>query len=172
MHLPAEPLNHARQTVAGPRSVVAGKRVLIGLDRWTMAGEAAEFLASILPRGFCVRMLTVVSYQGQWEGPWGRMTFADEAASQIAATESQEFLDARATLETAGARVSLGRRYGYPDEEILKEAEIWGASLVVLGHHNRSDGWFLGSVTESVVKRSRLPVLVVPSRAQNMISGR
>jgi len=161
MHLPAEPLNHARQTVAGPRSVGAGPRVLMGLDRWTM-GEAAEFLASILPSGSNVRMLTVVSYQGQWDGPRGRMAFADAAASQIAATESREFLDARVILETAGARLSVGRRYGYPDEEILKEAEIWGASLVVLGHHNRSDGWFLGSVTESVVKRSRLPVLVVP----------
>jgi nucleotide-binding universal stress UspA family protein len=134
----------------------------VALDRWTSAGDAADFLSTILPAGSHVRMLTVVAYQAQWEGPFGRLAFADDAAAQLAIAETAEFEDARSLLEGLGIRVTVGRRYGYPDDEILKEAEMWSAGVILVGHHNREDGWFLGSVTESVVKRARLPVLVIP----------
>lgn len=155
------PLDHALQTLAvGARPERPGIRALVALDRRDRDSGYAGFLASLLPSGSRVRLLTVFSYQPQWDAPGGRLGFGNEPA-RVAAAEPEA---GRAILEQAGIVVSTGRRFGYPADEILREAEDWNASLILVGHHNGADGWFLGSVTESVVKRARLPVLVVPTR--------
>jgi nucleotide-binding universal stress UspA family protein len=50
-------------------------------------------------------------------------------------------------------------------EAIAKEASRWGADLVVLGTHGRRgfQHLMLGSVAERVVRRSVVPVLLIPS---------
>jgi nucleotide-binding universal stress UspA family protein len=139
-----------------------GVRVLLALDRWSQSTESAEFLAPLLTAGSRVRILSVVSYGAQSDGPWTGLGDADGAAAQVAGTQSEVFQSARHILERAGAQVSATHRFGDPADEILNEASDWGADLLLVGHHNGLARWFLGSVTESVVKRSSLPVLVVP----------
>jgi hypothetical protein len=107
-------------------------------------------------------MLSVVSYGAQSDGPWTGLGAADGAAAQVAATQSEVFQSARHILERAGAQVSATQGFGDPAHEILNEASDWGADLILVGHHNGLARWFLGSVTESVVKRSSIPLLVVP----------
>lgn len=53
-------------------------------------------------------------------------------------------------------------------EKILEEAERLDAGLVVVGSHGRGAlaRVLLGSVSEGVLRGSRRPVLVVPSRAE------
>jgi nucleotide-binding universal stress UspA family protein len=53
--------------------------------------------------------------------------------------------------------------------EILRVADEWPAHLIALGTHGTSgvDGLALGSVTERVLRRSHLPVLVVPRSASD-----
>jgi nucleotide-binding universal stress UspA family protein len=58
--------------------------------------------------------------------------------------------------------VSAKQRFGSPPDEILEEASDWGADLILIGHHNGLGRWFLGSVADSLLKRSVVPVLVVP----------
>lgn len=164
-------LDQADQTIGATRQTRNGIRALLAMDRGSRSVECAEFIAGILPWDSKVRILTVVSYQAQSDSPWSRMGDADEAGAQIAATQSEVFTRARRILEMAGAQVSATHRFGYPADEILNEASDWGADVILVGHHNGLARWFLGSVTESIVKRSHVPVLVVPKLSSDRLAA-
>jgi nucleotide-binding universal stress UspA family protein len=53
---------------------------------------------------------------------------------------------------------------GYPAEEILKAADEEGCDLIILGSHGKGflRHAFLGSVSRSVLERSRKPVFTIP----------
>jgi nucleotide-binding universal stress UspA family protein len=53
---------------------------------------------------------------------------------------------------------------GHPVEDIIKTAEAWEADLIIMGTHARTGLIHLlrGSVAESVLHRSKTPVLIVP----------
>ncbi len=53
---------------------------------------------------------------------------------------------------------------GYPPDEILKTAEKEDCDIIVLGTHGKGllAHTFLGSVSSSVLNRTRKPVLVIP----------
>jgi len=55
---------------------------------------------------------------------------------------------------------------GRPVEDIIKTAEVWEADLIVMGTHGRSGfrHLFMGGVAENVVRHSKIPVMIVPSR--------
>jgi nucleotide-binding universal stress UspA family protein len=54
--------------------------------------------------------------------------------------------------------------HGSPVQVIIKTAERLGADLIVMGNHTkfRVTPPFLGNVTEKVLHKSRIPVLIVP----------
>lgn len=88
-----------------------------------------------------------------------RASFSPERAAQAgeAAARVHDFLAAR------GIEVDKAVLNGEPNQLILSTAAALGADLIVLGTHGRT-GWerlVVGSVTESVVKASTLPVLAV-----------
>lgn len=51
-------------------------------------------------------------------------------------------------------------------EAIVKEAQEWGADLLVMGTHGRRgfSHFILGSVAENIVRIATMPVLLVPAR--------
>lgn len=53
---------------------------------------------------------------------------------------------------------------GYPAEEILRKAEIFGCDVIVMGTHEKgfTSHTFLGSVAKRVLRRSRKPAFVIP----------
>ncbi len=52
---------------------------------------------------------------------------------------------------------------GYPAEEILKKVAEIKVDLIVMGAHEKGlIHTFLGSVAKSVLRRSRVPIVVVP----------
>ena len=55
-------------------------------------------------------------------------------------------------------------REGNPAQEITQEAERLPADLLILGTHGKSgfQRFFLGSVTEKVLRSTRVPVLIIP----------
>ena len=63
------------------------------------------------------------------------------------------------------AAVSQKLLEGIEHEEILQDAARWGASLIVVGSHDRSvfGRLFSGSVSSRIVSRAPLPVLMVHS---------
>lgn len=84
----------------------------------------------------------------------------DDDLARAARSELDRFL---AGLPPAGVDVEPVVRLGTPEEEILAEADGWGADLVVLGTHARTgiSHLLLGSVAESVVRHGSWDALVV-----------
>lgn len=66
-------------------------------------------------------------------------------------------------LGSSGVETTVRVRLGSPSEEILSEAQEWGAEFLVVGTHGRTGlaRAVLGSEAESIVRRSKLPVVVV-----------
>ncbi|HEX6370832.1 MAG TPA: universal stress protein [Longimicrobium sp.] len=83
-----------------------------------------------------------------------------QAYSPAADEELQAFLAAEVPPAPPEHRV----RTGDPAYEIVREAEDWGADLIVLGTHGRRGvrRVFLGSVAETVLRRAPCAALVVP----------
>jgi len=89
----------------------------------------------------------------------------DNAAYVLAGIESEAgaYLEAkRAELESEGIQVRTHLEPGRPADAILRAAESLGATLVAMSTHGRTGfvRWMLGSVTEDVLRRSRIPVFV------------
>ncbi len=55
---------------------------------------------------------------------------------------------------------------GNPEEEILVIAKQWKADLIVLGTHGRTgvEHLLIGSVAEKVVRHSKTPVFIIPTK--------
>ncbi|HMK45360.1 MAG TPA: universal stress protein [Methanocella sp.] len=64
---------------------------------------------------------------------------------------------------SVGVKVTTTITRGYPAEEILKIAEAEKTDLIIVGNLGKTnlEYMFMGSVSETVVKRSPCPVLVV-----------
>ncbi|MBK0378026.1 universal stress protein [Mucilaginibacter segetis] len=66
-------------------------------------------------------------------------------------------------------QVTHFNEYGSTADSIISCSKEFGADLIIIGTHNRSgiDRLLMGSVAESVVRNSHIPVLVVPLLADN-----
>lgn len=72
-----------------------------------------------------------------------------------------------ARLTGEGMRVETAVPYGRAADGILTEIELRKADLVVMSSHGRSGlaRLIAGSVTQAVISRSPVPVMVVPSKS-------
>ncbi|HSB05600.1 MAG TPA: universal stress protein [Thermodesulfobacteriota bacterium] len=78
-------------------------------------------------------------------------------------------VDARMGISSVDLISSILIRPGHPVEEILKVAEEEGCDVIVLGTHGKGflEQTFLGSVSNSVLLRTRKPVFIVPLPSKN-----
>ena len=80
---------------------------------------------------------------------------------------AQNFLDnAKSHLKDENIKTVLKR--GETVDSILKQAKTLKVDIIVLGTHSRKwlENILMGSVAESVLKRSTLPVFIVPIKKQ------
>lgn len=96
----------------------------------------------------------------------------DAVRTQVARALRDEHrrLEAHAeALRQANVAASHLMVQGSTVETILEQSERFGADLVVLGSHGRGALFHLlaGSVAQGVLKKSRVPVLVVPSAGRS-----
>ena len=77
--------------------------------------------------------------------------------------EAKELLDGLAETYK-GDELEKFTPSGLPTEAIVNTAETWEADLVICGTHGRTGlkHLLLGSIAESVVRHSKVPVMVVP----------
>lgn len=138
------------------------ERVLVAADGSEHSLNAARVLAGMLPGDGSVEagVLTVLSYrlypQRYTEGGY---TIEDEQEAIDSAT-----VEPIRVLEEAGIKAIRAHRFGNPAEEILSEAVDRSAQMIVLGSRGLRGAarLFGGSVSSEVVRRSRIPVLIVP----------
>lgn len=80
--------------------------------------------------------------------------------------EAQETLDKVMHQHPDHDKIYQFTPLGDPEKEIVSMAEEWGAEMIVMGTHGRSGllHALMGSVAEHVLRKSKVPVLVVPNR--------
>ena len=85
-----------------------------------------------------------------------------EQAMIVLKKEAEQTLDELAEMYN-GDEVMRFMPEGNPEQDILKTAENWNADLIVVGTHGRTGlkHFLMGSVAESVVRHSDIPVMVV-----------
>lgn len=140
-------------------------RVLVPFDSSEMSTRALETACEEYPDAEIHALHAVdldeAGYGSRLEDAWtGQMENWYESAEAEAETLVEE---ARDTATEYGAEVETHVEAGEPARTIVEFVEDQGAERVVMGSHGRSgiSRVLLGSVAETVVRRSPVPVLVV-----------
>jgi nucleotide-binding universal stress UspA family protein len=78
-------------------------------------------------------------------------------------------VDTRMGISSVDLVSNILIRLGHPVEEILKAVDEEGCDVIVLGTHGKGflKQTFLGSVSTSVLLRTRKPVFIVPLPSEN-----
>lgn len=135
--------------------------------------DGSDLAASVLPKAvelakiFDAEIVLFRAYDLPASAYYGSEEFLpnyDELKKQVKA-EAQSYLDDQANrLRAQGlAKVTSVVAEGLAADEIIRCASSYTNSLVTMGTHGRSgvQRWALGSVTETAVRHSRGPVLVL-----------
>ena len=139
------------------------KRILapIGAEE---RSEAVVPLVAALAResGATVRLLRVVPVPERIVGDHGRtVAYVDQEMARL----TGEGLDELARVETALPGVPVERvvRFGDPEEEILVEAEVFGADLIALTtpRRGRLASVLVPNVAERVAGKATIPAVVL-----------
>jgi nucleotide-binding universal stress UspA family protein len=141
--------------------------------------EPNLFQSILCPVDFSAHSRTALQYAAALaRRSRGRLTvlFVNDPLLAAAAEASQRTL-ARTTadalqafvakaVEEAAIPVAYEIAQGDPATEILKQARLTAADLIVLGTQGLSgvSRWFFGSTTEHVLRQAAVPVLAVPRR--------
>ena len=96
------------------------------------------------------------------KGPPGDLPLSQPVNVEELAGEVRQFC--APVLEPVAKNVEVVLKEGKAAKEIAREAERWPADLLILGTHGRSgfERLFLGSVTEKVLRSTRVPLLTIP----------
>jgi nucleotide-binding universal stress UspA family protein len=142
---------------------MTAKRILVPLDG-SEFGEAAAAFAADLARGSggSLRLLCVRPVPKQRLGEYGRVVaYADQEMERLSA-------EGRDYLETVGAQLSLVPtesvvRFGEVTQEILAEAEAFGADAIVVAPGKPS--WLKRiagrDIGDRVLREASVPVVLV-----------
>jgi len=141
------------------------KRILLPLDRSDDAWAALPVVAGLArSSGATVRLLHVAPVPRERVTGDGRIVaYANQEMERVELARG-EYLDAAAS-QLPGVPVERVVRFGDPTEEILLEADAFGADLIAVTTEGR--GWLrrvFGSVVGKLFRRSDVPVLILASR--------
>ena len=134
-------------------------RLLVPTDFSASAASALATVHEHFPDA-TVQLLHIISAQRV------AAFYTDTFTSPVDAADARRGLEQSALEQLQGLALrdeECVAVVGQPAETILAQAEAWQPDLIVMGTHGRTGlAHFLnGSVTEEVVRRARLPVLVV-----------
>jgi nucleotide-binding universal stress UspA family protein len=142
---------------------MTAKRILVPLDGSESAETAAAFAADLARcSGGSLRLLRVSPVPKPWVHDDGRVVvYADQEMERLTA-------EGRDYLQTVGAQlpavpIESVVRFGEPAEEILVEAEAFGADAIVLATGRPS--WFKrvtgGGIGQWLLSKAPVPVVLV-----------
>lgn len=133
------------------------RKILVPLDGSTIAEQIFLKLREVTNGEREVHLLRVANA--------AQLPGVDPAELQVSVLrEAEEYLAGlEARLRAEGMRVESHVRYGHPAEEIIEHIRHRDYDLIAMTTHGRSgvSRLLMGSVTESVIRRAAIPVLVV-----------
>jgi nucleotide-binding universal stress UspA family protein len=138
------------------------KRILMPLDQ-TPAAESIVPIVADLARGAgaTVRLLHVAPVPDAIIDHGRVIAYADQETSRLESEGADYLASIEVLLE--GVPVECAIRFGTPADEILQDAEEFGADLIAVTTGCRSvlTRALLGSVAEEVVQRATIQVLLL-----------
>jgi len=144
-------------------------KILLAIDGSETSNAAVEEVAKLpWPAESSVRLLSVLEIPftptpETWSLPNSYYSQLEQAAQEQADAAVKAAQEMLSQGTTSALSVSAETRTGVAKNEILKEAETWGADLIVLGSHGYK-GWerfMLGSVSQAVAGHAHCSVLIV-----------
>jgi nucleotide-binding universal stress UspA family protein len=149
---------------ATPKVIDLARQLAKGLDAEIHLVHVKELMAAAAPGAFGYGLTGMPEL-----APMSGMTVPvfDPMSQAIPENEDQKSKLAQWQREIAqdGIKVSLHEPTGAVAEEILNQANVLHADLIVMGTHGHGAMYNLlvGSATKGVLKHSKRPVLLVPS---------
>jgi nucleotide-binding universal stress UspA family protein len=139
------------------------KRILVPLDGRERAEAVVPVVAALArDTGAAVRLLRIFPVPSHVMTPQGRVVASVD--QEMARLESRALSDfAPAEMELTGLPVETIVRYGDPTEEIVHEAQAFGADLIALtsGRHGRVRAALAPGLAHRVQTRTATPTLVL-----------
>lgn len=135
------------------------RRLLLTTDLSPLSGavldRGVDTARALFGPGLETRAVLVVWLDGMIAPP-----LEPDALARAADSELRRFLDAR----PGGRRVEGAVRFGEVPREVVREAQEWGADLMVLGTHGRGgmSRLLLGSTAAAILRGADCNVLVIP----------
>jgi len=110
-----------------------------------------------------VRLLVALS-MGLDPSYVGKLSDAGARHARVEQETEKAVGEARQIFEAAGQATSTCCRFGHPPDETLREIAVSKPDLVVVGRRGlgRTASLVLGSVSGSLVRHSKVPIMVVP----------
>lgn len=139
------------------------KHVLVPMDGSDQAQHALDYALEELT-GVRVTLLHVINPAEAGFGAQVGIPSYSEEWYEAAKEEAEELLGGAADrCEAAGVEAEIDTGVGKADRAIAEYADEHGVDHIVIGSHGRAgvSRILLGSVAESVVRRSPVPVTVV-----------
>jgi nucleotide-binding universal stress UspA family protein len=141
------------------------KRILVPLDRSDTAESVLPLVGDIArSSGATVRLLHVSPIPRLQVSDHGRVVAYEDQEMQRLEASGQEHLRA-AEAQLHGVPVETVVRFGDPVEEIVGEAEVFGADLIALATTRRT--WLqrvFGNVPDKVFRTAAVPTLLLGTR--------
>ena len=151
--------------------------ILVPLDGSEFGDKAlpiAQDLAQL--SGATIHLLQVISRQPEAEAVRGRGGESIQSL-EIGIDSARRLIEARTTrgnghletiatlLQNDGIKAETAMREGAADENIVKYAKEAGIDLIVMSTHGHGAlrRFFIGSVTDRVIRSCETPVLIVPA---------
>ncbi len=139
------------------------KRILVPLDGDERSEAIVPLVAAVAgDAGATVRLLRIYPVPRLTEGTHGRVVeYADQAMSRLTAEGHDDL--ARDEARLAGVPVERVVRFGEPAEEIVLEADAFGADVIALTEPARGGlrRLLTQSVAERVAQDADVPTLVL-----------
>jgi len=146
------------------------QRILVAVDDSPCSHKVIEYAQDLVSDNTSIALITVIpptSPASYGVDPLlGQQPIVVPEVSEIQLQTAQDYLDRLADSFTSAKEVFTFSKVGNIREEILEQCEEWSADLLVMGSNGRSgfDLFISGSVSESVIRKSHCPVLVIPGK--------
>ena len=137
------------------------KRILVPLSQVEPARSFLDAVGALARgAGATVRLLHVAAPTTNLVDVEGRvLAYADQETRRVEA-EARDYLETIA-LALDGVPVEPAVRFGDVAEEILAEADDFGADLIVLGIRTRRRLQLRGGIATQILRRSDIPVALL-----------
>ncbi|MFW6018069.1 MAG: universal stress protein [Halapricum sp.] len=140
-----------------------GKHILIPVDGSDQAHRACEFVAEDYPHADVTLLHVINPAEAGYSVQAGLPTFSEEWYERQKGRAEEIFEEVESDLEGSNGSIEQEIEIGKPTNTIVEFAEMNEVDQIVMGSHGRSgvSRILLGSVAETVVRRSPVPVTVV-----------